>query len=245
VADEGSRNRVATGRVTDDTPVTSGPKEPGWYPSRLSPNDQSYWDGTAWIARRHWSQGAWVTSGEAPETAEPALISANPFATSASETMRASGRQRRFAKAESSLSLGLLLLLASGVLLMVGSTMTWLHGDAAFGHFFHVNISLKGLDPGISALLSINGYATFVCGVVIVALTGAAMAADDAQLRKLTLVVALTSLAFSIYFVVGVVQKINDVSGHGNATVGPGLFVLIIGGVLAGIAAFGRLVQNL
>jgi len=108
-----------------------------------------------------------------------------------------------------------------------------------------VSIPLKGLDPGASTLFGINGYATFVSGVVIVALACAAIAADDSQLRKLTLVVGLTSLAFSIYFLVAVLQKINDVSGHGNATVAPGIFVLIIGGALAGLVAFGRLVQNL
>ena len=78
----------------------------------------------------------------------------------------------------------------------------------------------------------------------MVALAGASMAADDSPLRRLTLVAGLTSLGFAVYFVVRVVQKINDATGHGSATVGVGLILLGIGGLLAGVVSFARLVQN-
>ncbi|HEY6472259.1 MAG TPA: hypothetical protein VIY26_05160 [Acidimicrobiales bacterium] len=103
---------------------------------------------------------------------------------------------------------------------------------------------MNGLDSAISTLFGINGYATIVCGVVIIALAGASMAADDSSLRRLTLLAGLTSLGFAVYFVVRVVQKVSDANGHGNATVGVGLILLGVGGLLAGAVSFARLVQN-
>jgi hypothetical protein len=142
------------------------------------------------------------------------------------------------------MSLGLVLLLASGVLLMVGSATTWIHASSSFGSFFHLSVSVSGVDSATASLFGINGYATFICGVVMVALAGASMAADDSPLRRLTLVAGLTSLGFAIYFVVRVVQKIDNAGGHGSATVGVGLILLGIGGLLAGVISFARLVQN-
>ena len=46
------------------------PKAPGWYPSRSTPNDQTYWDGESWTARRRWTAGqGWLVAGDAPEDA--------------------------------------------------------------------------------------------------------------------------------------------------------------------------------
>jgi hypothetical protein len=142
------------------------------------------------------------------------------------------------------MSLGLVLLLASGVLLVIGSVTTWIHASTTFGSFFHLSLSVNGLDPAISGLFGVNGYATLTCGIVMVALSCACMAADDSQLRMLTLVAGLTSLGFCVYFVVRVVQEINDASGHGTATVGVGLILLAIGGFLAAAVSFARVVQS-
>jgi hypothetical protein len=142
------------------------------------------------------------------------------------------------------MSLGLVLLLASGVLLIVGSATTWIHASTSFGNFFHLSVSVNGLDSAVATLFGINGYATIVCGVVIVALAAASMAADDSSLRRLTLLVGLTSLGFAAYFVIRVVEKVTAANGHGNATVGVGLILLGIGGLLAGGISFARLVQN-
>jgi hypothetical protein len=142
------------------------------------------------------------------------------------------------------MSLGLLLLLGSGVLLMVGSVTTWIHASASFGSFFHLSASLNGLDAGISSLFGLNGFTTFICGVVLVGLVCAAMASDDSSLRLLTLVAGLTSAGFAAYFVVRVVQKVGDASGHGSATVGVGIILLAVGGFLAAVVSFGRLAQS-
>jgi hypothetical protein len=34
-------------------------KEPGWYPDRINPNVQNYWDGHGWSAQRRWEAGRW------------------------------------------------------------------------------------------------------------------------------------------------------------------------------------------
>lgn len=41
-------------------PPTAGPREPGWYSVGSNPNEQAYWDGTAWTGRRLWSGSGWV-----------------------------------------------------------------------------------------------------------------------------------------------------------------------------------------
>ncbi len=247
MAEEGGETGPLTGEEAqlERRAVEANPKEPGWFPSRTNPNDQVYWDGQGWIARRRWtSGGGWVSVGDAPGTPEPALISANPYLRPAPASSRAAGTTFRRTSTDSALSLGLILLLSSGVLLMIGSVTTWIHADTSFGTFFHLSVSLNGLDEGTSSLFGINGFATLICGVVLVGLSCAAMASDDSSLRLLTLVVGLTSVGFAAYFVVRVVEKINDASGHGSATVGVGIILLAIGGFLAVVVSFGRLVQS-
>jgi len=34
-------------------------KAPGWYQVGATNNDQAYWDGTTWTARRHWAGAGW------------------------------------------------------------------------------------------------------------------------------------------------------------------------------------------
>jgi hypothetical protein len=246
VADEGGEASEVTDNVPQSERRTIEPnaKEPGWYPTRTSPNDQAYWDGTAWIARRRWTSGGWVSVGDTPASPEPDLISANPYVRPTPATARIAGTTYRQRSNDSALSLGLVLLLGSGVLLMVGSVTTWIHASASFGTYFHLSVSLNGLDAGTSSLFGINGFATFTCGVVLVGLGCAAMAGDDSSMRLLTLVVGLTSLAFASYFVVRVIEKVTNGSGHGSATVGTGIILLAIGGFLAGVVPFGRLAQN-
>lgn len=185
-----------------------------------------------------------MTVGEGPAIPEAELISANPYAQPAPGKAKTSHTSFRRTSSDSATSLGLVLLLASGVLLIVGSTTTWIHASASFGSFFHLSVSVNGLDSAIATLFGINGYATIACGVVVVALSAASMAADDSSLRRLTLVAGLTSLGFTAYFVVRVVEKVTAANGHGSATVGVGVFLLGVGGLLAGLISFARLVQN-
>lgn len=46
--------------------------EPGWYRSGpIGAGEQSYWDGTAWTARRRWQNSAWVDLPAPPPSSEP------------------------------------------------------------------------------------------------------------------------------------------------------------------------------
>src|ERR1700684_1808085 len=90
--------------VTDpDGPVggfEANPKSPGWYPDRASPNDQSYWDGQNWTARRRWTSGqGWIVAGDAPpealhDSSPPSAaprLSANPYVSMAPARSKATG----------------------------------------------------------------------------------------------------------------------------------------------------------
>src|SRR6185437_15586639 len=37
----------------------AGGRDPGWFPDRMNPNVQKYWDGNGWTAQRRWVAGQW------------------------------------------------------------------------------------------------------------------------------------------------------------------------------------------
>jgi hypothetical protein len=39
---------------------TSPLLNPGWYPDEHDMKVQRYWDGSAWVGRRHWEENRWV-----------------------------------------------------------------------------------------------------------------------------------------------------------------------------------------
>jgi hypothetical protein len=41
-------------------PPPSRPQEPGWHQVGSNNNDQAYWDGQTWTARRHWGGAGWT-----------------------------------------------------------------------------------------------------------------------------------------------------------------------------------------
>jgi hypothetical protein len=51
----------AVGRSRDPLPFSPGPGDaPGWYQVGATNNDQAYWDGQGWTARKHWEGAGWV-----------------------------------------------------------------------------------------------------------------------------------------------------------------------------------------
>jgi hypothetical protein len=252
VADDETGEVAATTGADDWKPVGGAPpKEPGWYPTRTSPNDQAYWDGRQWAGQRRWTAGkGWVSTGDAPAgvpvpagSLDPPRLSANPYVQSVAAESRVSGttRARRMPTGDSAMSLGLLLLFASGILLMVGSVTTWIHANVAFTQQFNLSASVNGLNPGIAQLIGIDGWATFICGVVVVALACALMASEDSSLRLLCLVAGLTSAGFAIFDLVRILQKVNQSSLHGSAGVGVGIYLVAAGGVIAGLVSLSRM----
>jgi hypothetical protein len=240
VADEGA-GAIGAPEQAEDTarrPVGSGPTEPGWYPAGTNPNEQAYWDGEGWARRRRWTAAGWVEEDVSPVatvaatgTVAPPRYSANPYAAVTTPAMAAAHppTSSRSSTSSSNLTVGLFVLLICGVLLLVGSDMSWVTASASFGGH-----SVTSHIPGLSVTYNVNGYAVFICGIVLVALSAALMANDDWQLRLLSLVTAWASLGFAIYFLVRILQDINDnTSALAHADVGGGLIVVMIAAVVA------------
>jgi uncharacterized membrane protein len=51
-------------------PLRGKTRDPGWYAVGTAPNDQAYWDGQAWTARRRWSGASWTESSVGPTDTE-------------------------------------------------------------------------------------------------------------------------------------------------------------------------------
>ncbi len=164
-AGTGARDQFAP----SDGAATGNPRAPGWYPDRASPNDQAYWDGQDWTARRRWTTGkGWLVVGDAPEVAVTSGASPLPLGSRLSGNPYASAPSRRTTSTGLTFNLGVLLLLACGVALMYGSVGAWVHVHGSVG-FAGFSVSLNGTDAGISTLIGLNGWVTFIGGILVVA----------------------------------------------------------------------------
>ena len=222
------------------------PKAPGWYPSRSTPNDQTYWDGESWTARRRWTAGrGWLVAGDGPEAAAAEVgppsaggsrVSANSFAEAAPRRSTATGF---------TFNLGVLLLLVCGVALMYGSIGEWIHVSGSLG-VANLHVSYAGIDPGISNLITVNGWVTFIGGILIVIFACFEMTSEEIQLAILTTVISAVTLVFAIYDMFRIVQKISQApaSAAADISVGWGLICVLSAAVLATLIAITRLLQH-
>jgi hypothetical protein len=224
-------------------PLGAAPKDPGWYPTGVNPNEQAYWDGQSWTGKRHWSVTGWVEEGYAPKgvmavaAATPgSRMSANPYAPPAFSKPKTS---------PATVNVGVLLVIISGIALMFGSVGSWVKVTGSVGiAAFH--LSINGTDPGISTLISVNGYITFIGGIVLLVFAGLALTNDDLLLAILTALVAAATAVFAIYDMFRIVQKISNVttSPGSNISVGWGLICVLSAAVLALIVSLVRLVSR-
>jgi hypothetical protein len=248
MADEDVQAAAATGSAPDMGwhPVGAVPTDPGWYPTGTNPSDQAYWDGHVWVGRRHWSVNGWAEEGSASAVAATtvggpvgaARLSGNPYATQGF-----TGTKPR--AAPTTLSVGLLLMMICGIALMFGSVGSWVRVTGSVGAAgFHV--SINGTDPGISALINVNGYVTFIGGIVLLVLAGVALTNDELLLAILTSVVAAAILIFAVYDMFRIVQKISQVttSAGSNVSVGWGLIAVLSAAVLAMLVSLVRLASR-
>ena len=57
---------IEVSNVTNERP-------PGWYSVGTNPNDQDYWDGSSWTARRRWSGATWTEAAQDPSGDKPSF----------------------------------------------------------------------------------------------------------------------------------------------------------------------------
>jgi hypothetical protein len=221
------------------------PKSPGWYPDRATPNDQSYWDGQNWTARRRWTSGqGWLVAGDAPpeamhDSSPPSTsprLSANPYVSMAPSRSKATGF---------TLNLGVLLLLICGIALMCGSVGEWVHVSGSVG-IANFHVSVNGIDPAVSNLITVNGWVTFIGGILIVIFACFEMTSEEIQLAVLTTVIAAVTAVFAIYDMFRIVQKVSQVPSalSANVSVGWGLICVLSAAVLALLISLVRLLQR-
>ena len=222
----------------------ASPKAPGWYPSRTNPNDQTYWDGQNWTARRRWTTGkGWVVAGDAP--AEAMTDSSPPAPGLACPPIPMSRAAPRSTATGFTFNLGVFLLLVCGIALMYGSVGEWVHVSGSLGIAdFHV--SYNGIDPGISTLIGVNGWVTFIGGILLVIFACFEMTSEEQLLAIFTILIAAVTTVFAIYDMFRIVQKISQVpaSVSPDVSVGWGLICVLSAAVLATLIAIVRLLQR-
>jgi hypothetical protein len=221
------------------------PKAPGWYPDPTSPTDQSYWDGQHWTAKRRWTAGkGWLVAGDAPldkaGTTSPSTraqrLSANPYLPGGTVRSKSTGF---------TLNVGLLLLLVCGVALMYGSVGEWVHVSGSLG-IANFHVSVNGIDPTVSSLITVNGWITFIGGILLVIFACFEMTSEEVQLSILTTFIAAVTTIFAIYDMFRIVQKISQVPStlSADVSVGWGLICVLSAAVLATLIALVRLLQR-
>ena len=92
-------------------------------------------------------------------------------------------------------------------------------------------------------MIGVNGYVTFIGGIVLLVLGGLAMSSEETLLVALTTIASLAILVFAIYDMFRIVQKISALPASVNpsVSVGWGLICVLSAAVLAMIVSVARL----
>jgi hypothetical protein len=219
--------------------ASASDKDPGWYSVGTNPNEQSYWDGRQWSGARHWVAGTgWMEGSGASGGPVTPRLNANPYAQAAVAAPTRPGR----AAAPTTFSLGVFLTVASAIAVMYGSVGTWIQVNGSVGAV-HFSASLNGIDHGITTLIGINGYVTFIGGIVVLVLGGLALSSEERLLVILTTFVTLAVLVIAIYDTFRTVQKIQALPANvlPHVSVGWGLICVLSAAVLAMVISLARL----
>jgi hypothetical protein len=184
-----------------------------------------------------------VMAGEARPTpsgqtaASLARVSPNPYVPGS----RAAKRATR-PPAPASFNLAVLVTIVAGVALMYGSVGTWVQVVANVG-IANFHVSINGLDQQVSTLIGVNGYVTFIGGIVLLVFGGLAMESEQTLLVTLTTIVSLAVLIVAIYDMFRIVQKIEALPASVNPSVnvGWGLICVLSAAALAMIVSIARL----
>ncbi len=231
--------------MTDSFTQGRGPDDnaPGWYPDRIAPNLQKYWDGNAWIAQRRWVGGKWVSEpppGMAPD-ASAAVSAADGYRGFAAGPAVATTSRPVNAP---TVSFGAIGLLVSCVMVIVGSFTPWVTVSIA-----SLSVSANGTDSGISDAIGVNGWIIFAGALLLFILVCLSTINPAPLFRSLILILALVVTGFAVYDLVRILQKISQAqhpSFNGaaikalsaNASVAWRLIVVVIGAVGTLLFAF-------
>jgi hypothetical protein len=148
--------------------------------------------------------------------------------------------------APATVNLGILLLMVSGITLMYGSVGSWVKVTGSVGGAAVFHASINGIDPGISTLIGVNGYVTFIGGIVLLVFAGLAVTNDDGLLAILTAIISAAILVFAVYDMFRIVQKLSQVTtaAGSSESVGWGLIAVLSAAVLAMVIALVRLASR-
>jgi hypothetical protein len=202
-------------------------KGPDWYPFGTNPNDQAYWDGQGWTARRRWKGAAWeqipfdpFEGGREPATAG--------YAGAGSSSWSPAGAARR----ERTVSVGAaapLILSVTGVVIIVGSATPWFALSISIFNSAVRTASVSGISHGGEGWISLIG------GILLV-LVGMLMLFSEGVLRRLLGQVAAVAAGASFGISASVTERIVSANALGN-DVGWGLLLVLLGSVAACCAA--------
>ena len=128
---------------------------------------------------------------------------------------------------------------------MYGSVGSWVHVHGSVG-VADFQVSINGIDPGVSALIGVNGWVTFIGGILLVIFACFEMTSEESQLAVFTMIIAAVTTVFAIYDMVRVVQKISQVPApaSANVSVGWGLICVLSAAVFATLIAIVKLLQQ-
>ena len=165
-----------------------------------------------------------------------ARLSANPYVPTGPARSRSTGF---------SVNLGVFVLLVCGIALMYGSVGPWVHVTGSVG-VADLRVSVNGIDPAVTTLIGINGWATFIGGILIAIFACFEMTSEELQLSIFTTLITGVTTVFAVYDMFRIVQKISQVpsTSAADVSVGWGLICVLSAAVLALLVALVRLIQR-
>jgi hypothetical protein len=260
----GDRQKAVTVTISSETarfPSASGTiKAAGWYPDRINPTLQNYWNGHSWSAQRQWMSGRWfdvemtpyaggvLPAGAVPHHARPSGPIPYQNLTRPLYTPRPSIAPHR--TSTRTVTLAMMGLLVCSVIIIVGSLTPWI--TVAFGV---LSSSVNGNDAGISTVIGVDGWVTFAGGILLFVLVGFTAFTGERAWRVCAVGLALAVGGFATYDLVRIIQKISTFSAASNSSgkvassilthfdvnVGWGLIILLVGAFGAILFALGDL----
>jgi len=132
------------------------------------------------------------------------------------------------------------LILVTSVLIMIGSVTPWVTAT-----ILGRTVSVKGTDTGISNAIGVNGWITFIAGVVLLVIGALMLVSGETSLRGLAALAAATSLGVGIYCLVRILHELSKARASasrfgplgrslvGNTSIGFGLIMLLVAAVVA------------